>query len=314
MTQDIPQARRARIIRKAKKEGATKAEIKARIDQSMQSRGELRPNQIRRKKTRRAIMLHKASLGPARFMHMLNLNAVMKDELLKAILAVVNPFDFHCRPGPVGGSTVASALYPSLRTFTIKGNSSSTAFPGAFAIGIRPTMGSNGTINDYQISIWDPTKDFPIDDPTVYPSDVGNWVNDLDGRDPRVDDNTPLLLMDNTSIEVTGSSAGAAITKPWGDAPTFESNEGGDTRIRYQTTNSRFYLNPGVYRISGRISGTGLGNINITNGSGVTGTITQATNTGGTNALCNSLTDLVVSDAALAGGTNYVEITLTSRS
>jgi hypothetical protein len=175
-------------------------------------------------------------------------------------------------------------------------------------------MGSSGNVNDYQISIWDPTKDYPIDDASVYPSDPGNWLSDLDGRDPRVDDNTPLLLQDNTTLELNGGGTMSG-TQPFGDAPTFESNEGGDTRLRVEATgtDSRIYLNPGTYRLSGGIIGTGLSGLNLSGGTGVDVTGMQSTtNAGATRIFFYADADIIVLDSAKTNGTNYIEFDLTA--
>lgn len=180
----------------------------------------------------------------------------------RALYAILNPFQHHCRPGPVDGTERNTHWYPSRQVFPIYGHDSEgadTERDGSFFISVRPTMGNAQNIDQYNISIWNAL--YPVTDPSISTRDAANWASDVDGKDPRVDDNVGLLLNQNLSLNAF-STTGLTISIPFG-APTdmvWTSNKGGLARLRYSTISgfSRFYFPPGSFNISLVITGTGF--------------------------------------------------------
>lgn len=187
------------------------------------------------------------------------------------------PKQFQCRIPD--GSNKRSALYTSIQLYDIPVHFAGAANDGTFAGAVQPILGNPSDPLQFKVALCNPNL-LATESATTNWSSSASYVSNLDGVDPRIDQNLDLLLFPNIGYFNAGLGTGSSATKPFGTAPVFNAGNG-FTRVAYDgtTTNGDWVLPNGDYiAIVQFIAGAGLTTI-TTGGSATASALTVATST-----------------------------------
>lgn len=155
------------------------------------------------------------------------------------------PKQFQCRIPD--GSNKRSALYTSTQIYDIPVVFAGGSDDGSFAFALQPILGNPSDISQSKLALCNPQL-LAVNSATTNWQSGSSYVSNLDGVDPRIDQNLDLLVFPNIGFFGATPSGANSASKPF--SPTINLNAGnGFTRVGYDgtTTNGDFILPNGEF-------------------------------------------------------------------
>lgn len=187
---------------------------------------------------------------------------------------LLNPVD-NKAVGLPDSTTARTALYRSIRTYSVYANFSTGAASGRFSVAVQPKLGSIASPNQYSVAItqFQNENDVDFGASTAY-------VSSVSGTDPRVDDNISLLTYPPLGFYSQSITVPGATLPDYRTATPSVSNRGLSVDIRQNGSDwNAMLLPPGQYLFSiYQTAGAGQV-INFTGSTGVVATTISGSQT-----------------------------------